>query len=311
MKKMQIIGMGGLAISTLIVVTIALNSWTTIKAGHVGVGTLFGKVQDTVYEEGFNLVNPLMSIDEVDARQKTHTEAMGVPSKDQLITEFELSIQYRLIKEQAPNMKRETGSSEDVLNIHMIPFLRSQMRELGKSVDKAEDFYSQTVQQRIQNELLTNLSYLTSKGIKVEKVLIRGITLPKIITDAVMRKKNAAQEAEKAKEELRKFKVDQERKEAQAIAEKKAEIIQAEKKKEVMLINANAELEAARIKAKALLVEAEAKAKAKKAQVNVLGRDGFLKLETIKGLAPLSNGNHMIILDPNSHNVLPFMNINK
>jgi regulator of protease activity HflC (stomatin/prohibitin superfamily) len=191
----------------------------------------------------------------------------------------------------------------------MIPLLRSQMREIGKSVDTAEMFYDQVVQQRIQVDLLTSLTGLADKGIKIEKLLIRDVVLPKIITTAVLRKKEAAQAAEKAKEELKKFKVDQERKEAQAEADKRAQLIEANKKKEVMLISANARLEAAKIDAQALLVQARAEAQAKKEIISAVSLDGYIKLESMKVLKELQNGNHMIILDPNAATPLPFLNL--
>jgi len=295
----------------IVVLVFGLNVFTTIPSGHVGVGSLFGKVKSEIYSEGIHLVNPFLKITLFDARQKTHKDSMGVPSRDQLITEFELSIQYRLIKEKAPFMFKETGTPKEVIDVHMIPLLRSQMREIGKSVDKAEQFYDQVIQKRIQEELLTGLMSLSEKGIKVEKLLIREVILPKIITDAVVRKKEAAQAAEKAKEELKKFKVEQERKEAQADAEKRAELIEANKKKEVMLISANARLEAAKIDAQATLVSAKAEAEAKKEIIQALTLDGFIHLESMKTLKELQNGNHIIILDSKSTSPLPFLNLNQ
>jgi regulator of protease activity HflC (stomatin/prohibitin superfamily) len=191
----------------------------------------------------------------------------------------------------------------------MTPLLRSQLRELGKTVATAEEFYDNSIQQRLQAQLFEGMHPLQSKGILIEKLLIRDITLPSIITDAVLRKKEAAQSAEKAKEELKRFKVDQERKEAQAEAEKIAEIIQADKKKEVLLIQANAELEAARIEAEATLVRAEAEAAAKKVIIETLTLEGYIKLESMKMLKDFQNGNHVIIMDPNSTSPLPFLNL--
>ena len=283
----------------------------TIPAGYVGVATLFGKVKPDVYSEGLHFTNPLIKIWWFDGRQKTHKESMAVPSRDQLLTRFEISIQYRLIKEKAPDMLKETGTPEEVIEVHMIPLLRSQMRELGKSVATAEMFYDQEVQQRIQVELLSGMRILAEKGIKIDKLLIRDVVLPKIITDAVVRKKEAAQAAEKAKEELKKFKVDQERKEAQAEAERRAEIIEANKKKEVMLIAANARLDAARIDAQAIIVQAEAEAEAKRKMIDAVGIEGYIKLESMRALTKMQNGNHMFIIDPNAASPLPFLNLNK
>ncbi|MDH3347284.1 MAG: SPFH domain-containing protein [Desulfobulbaceae bacterium] len=311
MKKARNFGIKSvfIGIGVFIVLIISLNCFTTIPAGHVGVGTLFGKVQATTFSEGMHLINPFLNVTLFDARQKTHKESMGVPSRDQLITNFELSIQYRLIKEKAPSMLKETGTPKEVINVHLIPLLRSQIREIGKSVKTAEMFYEQSVQQRIQEELLTSLLSLTDKGVKIDKLLIRDVVLPKIITDAVLRKKEAAQSAEKAREELKKFKVDQERKEAQAEAEKRAELIEANKKREVMLIAANSRLDAERINAQAVLVKAKAEAESKKLIIESVTLDGYLKLESMNALKELQNGNHMIILDPNAVSPLPFLNL--
>lgn len=301
-------------ISLIAVITIGIgvllfNMFTTIPAGHVGVGALFGKVQSNVYDEGFHLLNPMIDITLFDAREKTYKDKMGVPSQDQLLTTFDISIQYRLIKSMAPTMLKETGKPSEVIDVHMLPVLRSQLREIGKSVVKAEDFYDQGTQQRLQTELFNGISsYLAQKGIKVEKLLIRDITLPKIITDAVMRKKQSAQDAERAKEDLKKFKVEQEKKEAQAEAEKKAEIIEAQKKAEVALTIANGELVAAKVDAQAILVRADAQAKAQQKQIDVVGRDGYVKLEALKVIPDLANGNHIFMMDSKT-GALPFMNM--
>jgi len=284
-------------------------STAIVPPGQVGVGSFLGKVIDSPYEEGFHFKSPLTSITLFDARQKTLKESMSVPSRDQLLTTFDISIQYRLIKEKAPQMLKETGAPQQVVDVHMTPLLRSQLRELGKTVATAEEFYDNSIQQRLQAQLFEGMHPLQSKGILIEKLLIRDITLPSIITDAVLRKKEAAQSAEKAKEELKRFKVDQERKEAQAEAEKIAEIIQADKKKEVLLIQANAELEAARIEAEATLVRAEAEAAAKKVIIETLTLEGYIKLESMKMLKDFQNGNHVIIMDPNSTSPLPFLNL--
>lgn len=70
----------------LIVVVISglcLSMVVTIPAGHVGVGTLFGSVQKSIYKEGLNFpVNPLVKIIEFDAREKTKKVKLAVPSQD-------------------------------------------------------------------------------------------------------------------------------------------------------------------------------------------------------------------------------------
>jgi uncharacterized protein (UPF0218 family) len=121
-----------------------------------------------------------------------------------------------------------------------------------------------------------------------------------MITDAVKRKKLAAQNAEKAKEDLKKFIVDQKMKDEEAKATKRA-----------LITEANGRLEAATIDGKATLVKATAAAKAKKKQIDVLGREGYIKLEIVKSLEALSNGNHYIITDGKNGTPIPFMNMTK
>lgn len=300
----------GIVVLLVIIVCVALRPFSTIPAGHVGVGDVFGSVQSEVYEEGFNWKWPWVDITPFDAREKTLKITLDVPSQDQMATTFDISIQYRLIKEMAPTMLKETGSPQEVLDVHMIPLMHSATREIGKSVDKAEKFFEQSVQKRMQSELFTELSDLTKKGVRIEKLLIRKVKLPKLITDAVEKKKEVAQAAERAKEELKKFKIDQERRDAEAMASKRAEIIQADKKAEVALKIANGNLNAARIDAQATIVSAEAEAKSKQVVIDVIGRDAYVKLELAKVLPKLANGNHIIMMDPKG-NVLPFMDMNK
>lgn len=287
------------------------NSATTVPAGNVGVVSLFGKVQDTVLEEGLNFKNPLAKVTLFDAKQKTLKEKISMPSKDQLVTNFDISVQYRLIKNKASHMLQQTGTPEEVVEVHMIPLLRSKSREIGKSVDRAEDFYNSEVQQRIQAELLTELSKLAEQGVQIDAFLIREVDLPPVIVKAVQRKKEAAQEAEKAKEELKKFAVEQEKKEAQAEAEKRAELIDASKKAEVLIIAANAKKEEASIEAEATIIRAEAEKKAKELVIEAVGAENYVKLEALKVLPEFQNGNHYIFTDPNGTSPLPFMNLTK
>jgi regulator of protease activity HflC (stomatin/prohibitin superfamily) len=290
-------------------VVLFFASMTTIDAGRVGVISVFGEVQKEVLPEGLHFINPLAEVIQFDGRQKTLKDSMPVPTQDQLSTKIDISIQYQLIKEMASKMYKETGSPQEVLNVHMGPFIRSRLREMGKSVTKAEDFYQQEVQQRIQTELQSSLAEaLAPKGIRVQQLLIRSIDLPDIIEKAVQRKKEMAQQAEAEKEALKKFMVEQERKEKQAEAEKKAELIQAKKKEEVMLIEANARLKSAEIDAKATLVQAQAEAEAKKKQVAVLGVEGYLRLKAMEELSELADGNHLFVMDPEG-SPLPFLNM--
>ena len=102
-----------------------------IPPGHVGVAVLFGSVQDKPYPEGFHFVNPLLSFETFDVRQKTLKEQALVPTRDQLQTKLDVSVQYRLLGSMAPEILRNTGGATLMLEVHLIPTLRSLVREQG------------------------------------------------------------------------------------------------------------------------------------------------------------------------------------
>lgn len=205
----------------------------SVPAGHVAVAALFGEVQINHFAEGLHFpVNPLYQWHPYDVRQKTHSETSNVPSQDQLQTKIDVSVQYRLVANQTPSILKETGTIGDVLAVHIVPKLRSQIREQGKSIKRAEDFFLEETQAMLQIALLEGLKeYLGTKGVAVEAVLIRDISLPPFITKAIEAKKEREQEVEKQKAELERFTTEQKQKVAAAEAEKDAASAEAEKRR--------------------------------------------------------------------------------
>ena len=221
----------------VIVVIVVVFMWfgsslyQKVPAGYVAVATLFGEVQADPYEEGLHVpVNPFFEWYFYDVRQKSHLEEANVPSQDQLQTKIQVSVQYRIEKDMAPSILKGTGSAADVLKVHIVPKLRSLLREQGKAIIRAEDFFLEETQQNLQTSLLTGLEdYLIEKGVNVGAVLIRDISLPPFIIKAIESKKEREQEVEKQKAELERFATEQQQKVAQATAESEAATEQANK----------------------------------------------------------------------------------
>ncbi len=227
-------GLGVVPIVIIVVlVLVGPRLFKVVPAGHVGVATLFGKVKEKPFTEGMHIpVNPLYGWAIFDARQKTHKETVSVPSQDQLQTSIELSVQFRIIGDQAPRILRDTGSAERAIVVHLIPTLRSLVREQGKSIKRAEDFFLEKTQETLQDSLESGLkNYLGEKGIEVQEVLLRDITLPPFITKAIESKKEREQAVERQKAELERFRTEQDQKIASAEAELKAAEKSAEMKK--------------------------------------------------------------------------------
>ncbi|MBN2857853.1 MAG: prohibitin family protein, partial [Candidatus Delongbacteria bacterium] len=236
-------------------------------------------------------VNPLYKWHIYDVRQKTHLEQAQVPTQDQLQTSVDVSVQFRLVAEATPEILRSTGKFEDVLRVQIVPKLRSIIREQGKSIKRAEDFFTDETQTVLEMSLLSGLQeYLAPKGVEVSAVLIRDITLPKFITLAIEKKKEREQEVEKQKAELERFKTEQQQKIAQAEAEKTAAAMDADK------IKLLADAEAYRISA---------------INKSIANNTNYIKLQALEALKAISKDDNAKIyfLNGDSPNPLPLMNI--
>ncbi len=229
-----------IVVAVIAIVIVGSRIFQTVPPGHVAVASLFGKVNPEPYPEGLHIpVNPLYKWHLYDARQKTHKEVANVPSQDQLQTRLEVSVQYRLIGDRAAEILTSTGTAEQVVQVHLVPKLRSLLREQGKSIKRAEDFFLEATQEQLQASMLVGMDeFMRPKGVNVGAVLIRDIQLPPFITKAIEAKKEREQEVEKQKAELERFRTEQEQKVALAEAERRA--AEEEAKRRVILADAQA-----------------------------------------------------------------------
>lgn len=281
----------GAVIVVMLLIVFGSRFIITVPPGHVAVATLFGDVQDEAKPEGPHLVNPLLSWVFFDAREKTHKENANVPSQDQLQTRIDVSIQYRLIASMAPEILQETGNTDDVIEVHLIPKVRSLLREQGKTIERAEDFFQEKTQENLQTNMQVKLEeYLRPKGIEVSAVLIRDITLPPAITRGIEQKKEREQEVEKQKAELERFRTEQQQKIAQAEAEKEAATQEAERRR--------------------LLADAEAY-QIQKVNEAIANNPAYLQLKAIEALEQISKdpASKIYFLNSDSPQPLPLMNI--
>ncbi len=194
-----------LLLISIILFILALNSYTTVSAGHNKVATLFGKVQPTPYDEGLHIVNPLLKFTDFDLKQQTYTwEKVHVPSQDKLKTSMDISVTFRLEGIKTPEILQNTGVLEDVVTKHITPKVRSLLREAGKTVKQSQDFYLDEIQQQLQIYMEEGLKdYLQKKGVLVSAVLFRDITLPGVVTTAVIQTKERQEQLEREKAQLK------------------------------------------------------------------------------------------------------------
>lgn len=264
----------------------------TIPPGHVGVATLFGDVKTEGYDQGLHVpVNPLYRWIVFDARQKTHQETANVPTQDQLQTRLDVSVQYQIDGVMAPVILEQTGNPEAAVRVHLIPKLRSLLREQGKSIVRAEDFFLEATQEKLQFDLTEGLKdFLASKGIIVSAVLIRDITLPPFIVEAIERKKEREQAVERERAELERVRTELQQQVARAEAGRAA-----------------AEEEAAR---QVTLADAQAY-EIKKINDAIANNPAYIQLQALEALKAISKdpASKIYFMDGSSPMPLPLMHL--
>ena len=284
--------LAAVAVVVILVLFFGQRFIKTVPPGHVSVGVLFGEVLPDPYEEGLHFpVNPLYSWVDYDVREKTLKEQAQVPTQDQLQTRIDISVQYQIIGEMAPKILQEVGTQIQAVNVYLTPKLRSLVREQGKMIARAEDFFLEKTQETLETNLEDELGgYLRPKGINVKAVLIRDITLPSVLMVAIEQKKEREQAAERQKAELDRFRTEQ----LQQVAEAEARRQAAEEEAKQMMVLADA---------RAFEIRAINKA--------IANNPAYIQLQVLEALKAISKdpAAKLYFMDANSAQPLPLMNL--
>ena len=202
-----------------------------IGAGEVGVKSLFGKVQNDVLSSGLHFINPFVEVKHLDIKTQNYTmsgihdegaqsgdDAIRVLTSDGLEVTIDLTVLYKLLPSEAPRLLRETGS--DYTDKIVRPVTRTKIRD-NSVYYEAIALYS-TKRDEFQQRIFTSIeSDFKKRGLILEQLLVRNITLPQSVKATIEQKINAEQDAQKMQFVLQKEKQEAERKrvEAQGIAD--------------------------------------------------------------------------------------------
>ncbi|TBR15661.1 prohibitin family protein [bacterium] len=196
-----------------LVIGLIFSTVRVVPAGYVGVVDTFGQVADRPLNSGINFVNPLSRIVYMSIRTQEDKETMSVPSKEGLNISLDISILYKLDPAKAVDIYKTVGwGYQDVI---LIPQYRAAARGVTVA-HEAKALYTserEMLSQAIQDSLV---NLIGSRGIIIERVLLRAMTLPSTVSGAVEQKLKAEQEAERMKFILQKEQQEAERKRVEA-----------------------------------------------------------------------------------------------
>jgi regulator of protease activity HflC (stomatin/prohibitin superfamily) len=215
----------------VILIGLSISAVVQVEPGQVGVQKLFGKVNDNVLESGLNVINPLVKVVMFDIRTENYTmsgvtdegskmgdDAIRVLSADGLEVIVDLTVLYKVIPSEAPRILKEVGT--DYRNVLVRPICRTKIRDNAVYYD-AVALYS-TKRDEFQSRIFSTIeSNFKERGLMLEQLLVRNLTLPASVKATIESKINAEQDAQKMTFVLQKERQEAERKrvEAQGIAD--------------------------------------------------------------------------------------------
>jgi regulator of protease activity HflC (stomatin/prohibitin superfamily) len=215
----------------IFLILLSAASVVQVEPGMVGVQKLFGKVSNNTLKSGLNIINPLVKVVMFDIRTENYTmsgvhdegaqkgdDAIRVLSADGLEVIIDLTVLYRVIPSEAPRILKEVGT--DYRNVLVRPICRTGIRNNAVYYDAVSLFSSK--RDEFQDKIFSSIeSNFKERGLMLEQLLVRNITLPESVKAAIESKINAEQEAQKMTFVLQKERQEAERKrvEAQGIAD--------------------------------------------------------------------------------------------
>jgi len=241
--------LAGLAVAAL------SQSFVVVPAGHVGVVfNVLGGVQPTPLGEGLRVVIPgIQSVVLYDARLKEVTLAKGrapagagtsgedaitARSKEGLEIGVDVTVQYRIKREEAPQLHRNLGPG--YLETLIVPQIRSKVRDAVGLFNAAELISTQRTQLEaaVTKELRENLD---AQHIELVSVLLRRIDIPPSVAQVIEEKQTAEQQVQ----------VEINRRQQAEIAAQRA-VIQAKGERDAAILRAEGEARAIRLRGEAL-----------------------------------------------------------
>lgn len=198
----------------MFVLAVLSSSCVIIRPDEVAVKQKLGKLKEPVVTEGVRIHNPLISrFTRVPTRIINKKIELDIPSKEGLTIGSEMSILYRVEKDKVVTLLREVGPNfeEDLI----APVFRSALANVSARF-MAKDMHTgerSVIEKEVRRQMLEELS---ERGIIIEAVLMKRISLPRSLSDAIEEKLAAEQEAQRMEFVLQRERQEAERRRIEA-----------------------------------------------------------------------------------------------
>lgn len=242
MSKEKVIDVGGgsakkiiaAVIVVLVLLVVVLNSFTTVKAGHSGVVTTFGKVSEGVLSEGLHFKIPfIQQIILIDNRVQKAEASCSSASKDLQTVSSTIAVNYKVLNGYSASVYKNIGMDYEAV------IITPAIQECVKAVTAkftAEELI--TNRQNVGDQMMDLLKdKIGEYGIDIQIFNITAFDFTDEYNAAIEAKQTAQQNALKAEQDLQRIKVEAQQTIEKAQAEAEAYRLKSEQLTPEILIS--------------------------------------------------------------------------
>ena len=188
-RRTLVIAAAVVVLAALIVFLTAFSPFVTIPAGHTGIVTTFGRVEDYTLSEGFHLKSPLKQVIVMDTRTQRASLTMQAFSSDIQQVDVICSVNYSVDRETCQKLYQRVGMNyyANVMEPRVLENVKTVFaRYTAENLMDARNTLSQQIMELLAPEM-------AEYGISVTSVAIENVDFTDAFTDAVEQKQVAEQ----------------------------------------------------------------------------------------------------------------------
>lgn len=218
----------------LLILGIVFFPFASVPAGHVGLLSVFGKIEGKTLEPGLNIINPMAHVINFDVRQKSYDVTGGAGTKDLQNIHSVVTVNYRAISETAAKLYTEVGPNYN--DIVITPAVLDRLKAVTSRFNAEELITKRNDVRGLVKTAVVDAIRERSKGyVIVDDVVVKDFGFAASFKKAVEEKQVAEQSALKAKNDLDRIRVEAEQKIATAKAEAEAFRLKSQQLTPVMI----------------------------------------------------------------------------
>ena len=214
--KLKVI-IGAVIVILVIGLILFFASTAIVPTGHIGVLTLYSKVQDKYLDAGFHMIKPFVEdVHAIDIRTQKYQGTVEGSAKDLQIVNVTMSINYQIKPEKASELYAKVGKNynDTILN----PALQSGLKAAIAKFTAEEMI---TKRSEVANAITEELNSRLDEYFLITAVNLENIGFTDEFNKAVEAKTTNQQKAEAEKAQLEIIKVQKEQKKKKEEAEEK------------------------------------------------------------------------------------------